>query len=179
MERAGLTMFTTDQGLISNGEYASPPRFLFKVTRVLNMTRINVVPVHELCDQHLLAEFRELTRIPNGILSGKLKIDYDDRPTEYTLGKGHVKFFTNKLPWLHSRYIWLHMECLYRGFVVKNIWPSGNSLGNIHHQVGYIPTFKAQSINRMRIRERWPKNARYCGIPWPDPTTPFTFCIQD
>lgn len=37
------------------------------------MTRINVVPPSELCDQHLLAEFRELTRIPNGVLYGKFK----------------------------------------------------------------------------------------------------------
>ncbi|HGJ5874346.1 MAG TPA: pyrimidine dimer DNA glycosylase/endonuclease V [Arsenophonus apicola] len=29
------------------------------------MTRINVIPPNELCDQHLLAEHRELTRIPN------------------------------------------------------------------------------------------------------------------
>ena len=35
------------------------------------MTRINVVQVQELCDQHLLAEWRELTRIPNGVVTGK------------------------------------------------------------------------------------------------------------
>ncbi|OYQ73494.1 hypothetical protein B9T20_07170 [Wohlfahrtiimonas sp. G9077] len=32
------------------------------------MTRINVVDVETLCDQHLLAEHRELTRIPNDIV---------------------------------------------------------------------------------------------------------------
>jgi len=138
------------------------------------MTRINVVPVEELCDQHLLAEFREITRIPNGIISGKLKVGYDDRPTEYTLGKGHVKFFTNKLPWLFCRYSRLYSECLFRGFDVKSIWPSGDSLGNIHHQVDYTPTFLAHSINRTRIRERWPENARFFGYPWPDPTNPPT-----
>ena len=31
------------------------------------MTRINLIPPKELCDQHLLAEFRELTRIPNAV----------------------------------------------------------------------------------------------------------------
>ena len=44
----------------------------------MHMVIVNVVPVHELCDQHLLAEHRELTRIPNGLLSGKLKPFYDD-----------------------------------------------------------------------------------------------------
>ncbi|WP_084023089.1 pyrimidine dimer DNA glycosylase/endonuclease V [Xenorhabdus hominickii] len=33
------------------------------------MTRINVILSSELCDQHLLAEHRELTRIPNDISS--------------------------------------------------------------------------------------------------------------
>ena len=35
------------------------------------MTRINLVPPEELCDQHLLAEHRELTRIPNAVAKGK------------------------------------------------------------------------------------------------------------
>ena len=43
------------------------------------MTRINLVPPEELCDQHLLAEHRELTRIPNAVAKGKyhLKGQYD------------------------------------------------------------------------------------------------------
>jgi len=35
------------------------------------MTRINLVPPQELCDQHLLAEHRELTRIPNAVARGR------------------------------------------------------------------------------------------------------------
>jgi len=35
------------------------------------MTRINLVPPEELCDQHLLAELRELPRIPNAVLKGR------------------------------------------------------------------------------------------------------------
>lgn len=31
------------------------------------MTRINTIPVQELCDSHILAEIREITRIPNTI----------------------------------------------------------------------------------------------------------------
>ena len=38
------------------------------------MTRINLVPPTELCDQHLLAEHRELTRIPNAVAKGKYSI---------------------------------------------------------------------------------------------------------
>lgn len=48
------------------------------------MTRINLVPPAELCDQHLLAEHRELTRIPNAVLKGKFSLD--GQPNEYKLG---------------------------------------------------------------------------------------------
>lgn len=82
------------------------------------MTRINLIPVEELCDQHLLAEHRELTRIPNGLLAGKLKYNYVDRSDSFTLGKGHVKFFTDKLDWLFQRYNHIHQECLMREFNV-------------------------------------------------------------
>ncbi|HET8686561.1 MAG TPA: pyrimidine dimer DNA glycosylase/endonuclease V [Methanosarcina sp.] len=123
------------------------------------MTRINVVPVEELCDQHLFAEFRELTRIPNGILAGKLKTDYSDRPTDYTLGKGHVKFFTDKLDWLFDRYNELYWEFRHRNYNVVFVWPSDNAL-----TVGwfnYHPTHKALSINKARILERMPIKARW------------------
>ena len=38
------------------------------------MTRINLVPVEELSNQHLMAEYRELPRIPNAIKSNRAKI---------------------------------------------------------------------------------------------------------
>ena len=38
------------------------------------MTRINVVRPEELCDEHLFAEFREMTRIPNKLKAGKLAL---------------------------------------------------------------------------------------------------------
>ena len=140
------------------------------------MTRINVVPVTELCDQHLLAEHRELTRIPNGILSGKLQVHYDDRPTQYTLGKGHVKFFTNKLNWLWDRYQSITRECDARGFFVLYKWPicptdSDCYFGVIEQPNGdeydreYLVTEEDLALNRARIQERWPKNARYYGVP--------------
>ena len=131
------------------------------------MTRINVVPVSELCDQHLLAEFRELTRIPNGVLTGKLKAHYVDSPSEYTLGPGHVKFFTDKLTWLYWRYCQLHLECRKRGFKVTWIWPAGLGLDRLDTVLGYYPTARDYALNRERIRERWPKNARYWGLPFP------------
>ena len=129
------------------------------------MTRINVVPVSELTDQHLLAEHRELTRIPNGILSGKLKVHYDDRPSEYTLGAGHVKFFTDKLNWLRIRYHDLHIECQKRGFKPEYKWPINVFIHPDAYAAWVDVTPEALKINRDRIRERWPKNARWYREP--------------
>ena len=84
------------------------------------MTRINLVPPEELCDQHLLAEHRELTRIPNAVAKGKYHLK--GQPAEYKLGEGHVRFFFNKLAFLKKRYDALHAECKARGFNVQYIW---------------------------------------------------------
>ena len=67
------------------------------------MTRINLVPPTELCDQHLLAEHRELTRIPNAVAKGKFSLK--GQPEDYKLGEGHVRFFFNKLAFLKQRYV--------------------------------------------------------------------------
>ena len=71
------------------------------------MTRINLVPPEELCDQHLLAEHRELTRIPNAVAKGKYHLK--GQPAEYKLGEGHVRFFFNKLAFLKKRAM---MHCM-------------------------------------------------------------------
>lgn len=128
------------------------------------MTRINVVPVETLCDQHLLAEHRELTRIPNTIHSGKAVVDVLKIPSEYTLGTGHVRFFYDKLGFLYKRYMQLHNECLYRGFNVQFIWPEDVKLDDPRYKFlfkNYTPTLKAHKINMGRIIERTPVNARY------------------
>lgn len=122
------------------------------------MTRINVVPPSELCDQHLLAEFRELTRIPNAVVSGKAVVK--DIPAAYTLGKGHVKFFYDKLAWLCMRYGMLYSECANRGFNVSWIFPHCELWPEIHI-VDWQPTPEALAINRQRIAERMPAKARW------------------
>lgn len=120
------------------------------------MTRINVVPVTELCDQHLLAEHRELTRIPNAIASGRAKVNLDAIPKHYTLGKGHVTFFYDKLGWLQTRYIELLKECFLRGFKVTNRWPDDipRSMARNGYYKNWQPDAEALRINRERIAER-------------------------
>jgi len=83
------------------------------------MTRINVgIHPSELPDRLLLAEHREIKRIPNAIKSGRYSLE--GIPDQFTLGKGHVKFFYNKLNYLLCRYFDIHMECVYRQFNVTN-----------------------------------------------------------
>ena len=83
------------------------------------MTRINVgIPPAELINQHLIAEHREIKRIPNCIAKGKYNME--GIPNKFKLGTGHVKFFYNKLLYLKKRYIILYNECIKRGFNVQN-----------------------------------------------------------
>ncbi|MDP8080299.1 pyrimidine dimer DNA glycosylase/endonuclease V [Phocoenobacter skyensis] len=122
------------------------------------MTRINVIPPDELCDQHLLAEHRELTRIPNAVAKGKFHLD--NLPNDYKLGTGHVRFFFNKLTFLKKRYQALHQECKARGFNVKYIWPD-NLPEDSELWLDYIPTENAIAINKARIAERMPVKPRF------------------
>ncbi len=124
------------------------------------MTRINVVPVEELCDQHLLAEHRELTRIPNAVAKGKFSLE--GQPRDYKLGEGHVRFFFDKLGYLKKRYTDLHNECLMRGFNVTNRWPSEITTPGVSYLLkDYTPTPEALALNRERITIRMPKAARF------------------
>lgn len=125
------------------------------------MTRVNVVPPSELCDQHLLAELREIKRIPNGLLSGKIKLDRNI-PSEYVLGEGHVKFFTDKIHFLGLRYTELLKESRRRGFNTSYMWPIRAIL---LPQGDFTPIPKDYAVNRQRIRERIPKQPRYYGKP--------------
>lgn len=122
------------------------------------MTRINLVPPAELCDQHLLAEHRELTRIPNAVAKGKYSLA--GQPEDYRLGTGHVRFFFDKLGFLKARHAALHAECLARGFKVQNIWPQALPDDPTLWK-DYKPTPAALALNRERIAARMPARARF------------------
>ncbi|MFD1806006.1 pyrimidine dimer DNA glycosylase/endonuclease V [Pasteurella oralis] len=122
------------------------------------MTRINLVPPSDLCDQHLLAEHRELTRIPNAVAKGKY--DLTGQPDDYKLGTGHVRFFFNRLTFLKKRYDLLHQECKARGFDVQYIWPQNLPIDK-KLWLDYQPSEQALKINQARILERMPQKARF------------------
>jgi deoxyribonuclease (pyrimidine dimer) len=110
------------------------------------MTRINCIPVEELHDKHLLAEYRELPRI------FKLARTGNDIPDTYRLGTGHVKFFYNKLKYLEDRQRQLISECLRRGFNITHTEVSFDCDPDLYNN--WVPTEEAVVINRERIAER-------------------------
>lgn len=116
------------------------------------MTRINVgVYPHELHDKHLLAEHREIVRIPNTIKSGKAK--FDNIPDSFRLGTGHVKFFYNKIGYLYKRYILIHEECLNRGFKVQDFRLAFNHIP-VYLMNDYTPTESDRQLVLDRINQR-------------------------
>ena len=119
------------------------------------MTRINVgIPPAELVNQHLIAEHREIKRIPNCIAKGKYNMD--GIPEKFKLGTGHVKFFYNKLLYLKNRYIRLYYECIKRGF---NVQYYVSAWDNVPQELMNDYTVKANDIRiiKERINEKMSK----------------------
>jgi hypothetical protein len=119
------------------------------------MTRINIaIPPAELNTRHLLAEHRELKRIPNCVSRGRFNLK--SIPKEFTLGKGHVSFFYDKLEYLRKRYEDLYEECINRNF---NVSYYGNAWDDIPSELmnDYTPTQKDEQIIRQRIKEKLDK----------------------
>ena len=116
------------------------------------MTRINLgIPAKELTNKHLIAEHREIKRIPNAVSKGRYNLK--NVPASFTLGTGHVSFFYDKLGYLKERYEELYNECIARGFNVQNYLPSWDGVPE-KLMNGYTPTDKDVYIIRERIAER-------------------------
>lgn len=121
------------------------------------MTRINLVPVQELADQHLMAEYRELPRVFGAVQkhidAGKSTKDFKISST-YILGTGHVTFFYNKLLFLSKRHEQIVLECLKRGIKISNT--NKYDVSHFPHIWcnDYIPTPKEIEISRARIIEK-------------------------
>ena len=84
------------------------------------MTRINVgIDPRELQRAALLAEHREMVRIPNKVASGKY-VNLNNIPKQFTLSEGHELFFTNKLGYLKRRYIAVYDACIENDYNVES-----------------------------------------------------------
>lgn len=118
------------------------------------MTRINCVPVRELTDKHLGAEYRELPRVFKlAEAAYRRGDDWRSYPQEYVLGPGHVKFFYPRLRYLQSRFIAIVEECHRRGRKAFYTDTPTVSVSSAWWQ-DWEPTPEALALNRARIAER-------------------------
>jgi deoxyribonuclease (pyrimidine dimer) len=118
------------------------------------MTRVNIIPVEQLQDQHLVAEYREIIMVARALertLKSKGGLNNNKISKRYTLNSGHVYFFFDKGLFLAKRYDLLVEEMKKRGmnpdpsrrFPLESFPP--------HLQNDYFPTDSEQQINRERI----------------------------
>jgi deoxyribonuclease (pyrimidine dimer) len=122
------------------------------------MTRINIVEPSELTDQHLIAEYREITMVPGSLkrtLVSKIGYKESKVPKKYTLNTGHVYFFYNKGKYLYKRYREIVIEMKLRGFnpdrnrkFPRDIFIDNNLYND------WMPTMEDYKIIRQRIAER-------------------------
>ena len=122
------------------------------------MTRINIIPVSELYDQHLIAEYREITMVPaalNRTLKSKIGLDKNKISQQYTLNKGHVYFFYNKGEYLQIRYNEIIAEMKKRNFNPdpERKFPINIFIdNNLYHD--WTPTKEDYKIIRERISQK-------------------------
>lgn len=138
------------------------------------MTRINLVHPSELTDQHLMAEWREIKMVPaalrRSLRTQSVQTVFNKIPKDFTLNKGHVTFFYNKIDYLKERYKALTKELFVRKFNISDtdietIFDKDVPLvckGN------WTPTERDYEIIRQRIAEKIamkPKWYKYCRKP--------------
>lgn len=116
------------------------------------MTRINVVPVKELSDQHLIAEYHELPRVI------KQDINVTGAPENYKLGEGHVRWARAHARYCMGRYIQLVWEMKHRGFKVNH---TAGALDELYFKLpmglrrDYEVTKADIAVNRERLIEKY------------------------
>ena len=125
------------------------------------MTRINLVKVEDLADQHLFAEWREIKMVPaslrRSLKTRSVKDILAGIPKNYTLNKGHVTFFFNKMLFLYDRYMALTDELDTRGYALAQHDPNFiffRDIPDIFKTVEWCPTKDdiKVSIDRIVIR---------------------------
>lgn len=138
------------------------------------MTRINLVDVKDLADQHLFSEYREIKMIPPALRRSIIatqknmgRTQYHDDlasqvllsnriPETYTLNEGHVTFFYDKMSFLKERYELLQNELLTRNFAISHLGDYTEFTHDLHEcwHNDYKPTSTETQVNIDRIVQR-------------------------
>lgn len=118
------------------------------------MIRINVVPVEELSDQWLIAEYRELPRALKGNISLK------DAPNHYKLGIGHVKWAKKHSLFILNRYYNIIKEMHFRGFQMHFNDDLSKYITNYTNN-DYKVTESDSDINKQRLITKYNQKPNY------------------
>ena len=125
------------------------------------MTRVNLIDPKLLADSHLFSEWREIVRIPTLLRDTFNKKSRNEInrsiPPEYTMGAGHVKFFLDKMQFLHDRHVALTEELHLRGYNLNDTKTSEEIfLQDIDNDfcLSYTPSKKEIKTNVERILAR-------------------------
>ena len=123
------------------------------------MTRINsAISVKNLTDEHLLAEHREIKRLPRCLVKAISSGSIARIPKEFTLGTGHVLFFLDKMKFICKRYEMIYKECLSRGINVTSYKGSFDIVfkNPEYHKYfnDYVPTDREKALLVSRITDR-------------------------
>jgi deoxyribonuclease (pyrimidine dimer) len=116
------------------------------------MVRINLIPPKLILDQHLMAEFNEIL-----MLCGYVKKNYPficDIPEKYCLGKGHIKFFANKLLYLERRFNLIKEELKKRNYNVTKDFTFQYKDLDVSLWNNYYPTNQDYIIIKTRLKEK-------------------------
>ena len=121
------------------------------------MTRVNLISPICLYDQHLIAEYREIPRIPNAVrklLETKGSFDIlKSLPESYVLGTGHVKFFYDKLQYIKNRHDSLKVEGKRRGFNLDLITINLDGIPELFKK-DFVSKTKDVILNLKRIEDK-------------------------
>lgn len=118
------------------------------------MTRINCfISPKNLTDEHLLAEHREIKRLPSCLKKAIKSGSTDKIPKKFVLGKGHVLFFLDKMLYIKNRYVELYNECINRGFNVQSYLSNFNDIDS-KYMNDYEQNFDAFSLAFRRILDK-------------------------
>jgi len=129
------------------------------------MTRINAgVDPSELHRRHLIAEYRETLMVPAALRRSLRTRNINDIiasiPKTFTLNKGHVSYFFDKLKYLEQRYEHLKQEMRHRGyFVAESRTQNFDGFPTVLYN-DWTPTSDSRTLILSRISER--KNQK----PW-------------
>tara|TARA_Y100000590_G_scaffold460038_1_gene618474 strand:+ start:1034 stop:1453 length:420 start_codon:yes stop_codon:yes gene_type:complete len=135
------------------------------------MTRINIIPVEELFDQHLIAEYREITMVPaalNRTIKSKSGLVLSKINNNYTLNKGHVYFFYDKGKYLYKRYELIIEEMKKRGFkpdskrkFPKQIFIDNNLYNDWHPSLEDYKIIRKRISSKIDEKPMWYKKTQY------------------